>query len=103
MSLLVSLFAYYTAVIGIFTEAIDADAAVIDNCTKAIFYFPILKFCLVISVHQRVQSTPQGAVFFIDQVLQVEIFLSPGYKLEDEEDGTVYSDGVDLDQFVPRR
>ena len=79
MSLLVSLFAYYVTVI--------------DNCTKAIFYFPILKFCLVISVHQRVQSTPQGTVFLIDQVLQVEIFLSPGYKLEDEEDGTVYSDG----------
>ena len=60
-------------------------------------------FCLIISVHQKVLSTPQGAVFFIDQVLQVEIFLSPGYKLEDEEDGTVYSDGGDLDQFVPRR
>ena len=40
-----------------------------------------------------IQSTPRGAVFFVDQVLQVEIFLSPGYILEDEEDGTVYSDG----------
>ena len=55
-------------------------------------------------MHQKLQSTPQGAVFFVDQVLQVEIFLSPGYKLKDEEDGTVYSDGGgDLDQFVPRR
>ena len=62
-------------------------------------------FCLAFSVHQKIQSTPQGAVFFITQVLQVEIFLSPGYKLEDEEDGTVYNDGGggDLDQFVPRR
>ena len=94
MSLLVSLFAFYAATIGIFTKAIDADATAIDNCAEAIFYFPFyLIFCLVISVHQRVQSTPQEAVFFIDQVLQVEIFLSPGYKLEDEEDGTVYSDG----------
>ena len=89
MSLLVSLFTFYAAVIGIFTEAIDVDTAAIDNCTKAIFYFPILYSVL----HQRVQFTPQGAVFFIDQVLQVEIFLSPGYKLEDKEDGTVYRDG----------
>ena len=48
-------------------------------------------------------STPKGAVVFVDQVLQVEIFLSPGYRFEDEEDGSVYSDGGDLDQFVPRR
>ena len=38
-------------------------------------------------------STPKGAVVFVDQVLQVEIFLSPGYRFEDEEDGSVYSDG----------
>ena len=48
-------------------------------------------------------STPKGAVVFVDQVLQVEIILSPGYRFEDEEDGSVYSDGGDLDQFVPRR
>ena len=48
-------------------------------------------------------STPKGAVIFVDQVLQVEIILSPGYRFEDEEDGSVYSDGGDLDQFVPRR
>ena len=42
-------------------------------------------------------------VVFADQVLQVEIFLSPGYRLADEEDGSVYSDGEDLDQFIPRR
>ena len=48
-------------------------------------------------------STPKGAVVFVDQVLQVEIFLSPGYRFEDEEDGSVYSDGGDLDQFVPQR
>ena len=94
MSLLVSLSAFYATVIGIFTEAIDVDATAIDNCTEAIVYFPFyLIFCLVISVHQRVQSTSQGTVFFVDQVLQVELFLSPGYKLKDEEDGTVYSDG----------
>ena len=92
-----SLSAFYATAIGIFTEVIDVDAAAIDNCTKAIIYFPLfLIFCLVISVHQRVQSTPQGAVFFIDQVLQVEIFLSPGCKLENKEDGTVYSDGGGL-------
>ena len=48
-------------------------------------------------------STQQGAIVFADQVLQVEIFLSPGYRLADEEDGSVYSDGGDLDQFIPRR
>ena len=48
-------------------------------------------------------STQQGAVVFADQVLQVEILLSPGYRLADEEDGSVYSDGGDLDQFIPRR
>ena len=58
--------------------------------------------CFAISVHQKIQSTPQGAVFFVDQVLQVEIFLSPGYKLEDEEDGTVYSEGG-LRPICPRR
>ena len=48
-------------------------------------------------------STPKGAVVFVDQVLQVEILLSPGYRFEDEEDGSVYSDGGDLDHFVPWR
>ena len=33
----------------------------------------------------------------------MEILLSPGYRLADEEDGSVYSDGGDLDQFIPRR
>ena len=60
-------------------------------------------FSLIIAVHQRVMSTQQGAVVFVDQVLQVEIFLSPGYRLADEEDGSMYSDGRDLDQFIPRR
>ena len=48
-------------------------------------------------------STPKDAVVFVDQVLQVEIFLSPGYRFKDEEDGSVYNDGGDLDQFVPQR
>ena len=39
----------------------------------------------------------------MDKVLSEEIFLSPGYRLQDEEDPSVYSDGGDLDQFVPRR
>ena len=64
---------------------------------------PHLMFCLIIAVHQRVMSTPNSAVVFVDQVLKVEIFLSPGYRLADEEDGSVYSDGGDLDQFIPRR
>ena len=60
-------------------------------------------FSRIIAVHQRVMSTQKGAVVFADQVLQVEIFLSLGYRLADEEDGSVYSDGGDLDQFIPRR
>ena len=54
-------------------------------------------------MHQIIQATPKGAVYFVDKVLSVEIFLSPGCRLEDEEDATVYSDGGDLDQFIPRR
>ena len=49
-------------------------------------------------------SDSKRAVYFVDKVLNVEIFLSPGYRLADEEDATVYSDGRgDLDQFIPRR
>ena len=93
----------HTAAISISTEAIVRDDTAIDTFAAAIVVVASDVFPLFLSVHQRVMSTPKGAVVFVDQVLQVEIFLSPGYRFEDEEDGSVYSDGGDLDQFVPRR
>ena len=74
-----------------FSAAIDHAAEGIAYLTRVIDTFPeaiSLKVCIIFPGHQIIQGTPKGAVYFVDKVLSVEIFLS---WLEDE-DPSVYSD-----------